>query len=161
MVEVDYVIPPEITLSYEGDLDLKELYSLVKTWLKDRGFFLIEKEHEGSHEKFKSKWDGEKKIDDYAKYVIKVTINATNLKNISAKNKNMYNGEFSVAFESYIQKDYEDRLEKKPLAKIFRGFYGKFIEKSREEHYEKELKELTTTFYNEIKAFFSLKRMEH
>jgi len=158
MVEVDYVIPPEITLSYEGDLDLKELYVLVKSWLKDRGFFLIEKEHEGTLEKFKSKWDAEKKVDDYAKYVIKVTIEANKLKQISIKNKNLYNGEFNVAFESFIQKDYEDRLEKKPLLKFFRGVYGKYVERSREENYERELKTLTTSFYNEIKAYFGLKR---
>ncbi len=157
MVEIDYVIPPEINISYEGDLDLRELYMLVKSWLRDKGFFLIEKEHEGTHEKFKSKWDAEKKVDDYTKYVIKVTINASKLKQISTTNKNMYNGEFSVAFESYIEKDYENRLEKKPLLKFFRGIYGKFVEKSREENHEQELKELTTSFYNEIKAYFGLK----
>ncbi len=103
MSEVDYVIPPEITLSYEGDLDLKELYNLVKSWLRDKGFFLMEKQHEGTPEKFKSKWDATKKIDDYAKYVIKVTLEASNLKPISIKNKNMYNGQFNVKFESYIE----------------------------------------------------------
>lgn len=158
MVEFDYVVPPEITLSYEGDLDLRELYRLVKSWLKDRGFFLIEKEHEGTLEKFKSKWDAERKVDDYARYVIKVTIEANKLKQISIQNKNLYNGEFSVAFESYIEKDYEDRLERKPLLKFFRGVYGKYVEKSREENYERELKALTTSFYNEIKAYFGLKR---
>jgi len=156
MVEVDYVVPPEISISYEGDLDLKELYMLIKSWLVDRGFFLIEKEHEGSNERFKSKWDAEKKVDDYTKYVIKVTLEATSLKQISIKDKNLYNGEFSVAFESYLAKDYENKMENKPLFKIFRGFYSKFVEKSREEHYENELKELTTAFYNEIKAYFGL-----
>jgi len=157
MAEVDYVIPPQITIGFEGDLDLKELYNLVKSWLRDKGFFLIEKEHEGRETNFKSKWDAERKVDDYTKYVIKVTLKATKLKRISTQNKNMYNGEFEVSFESYIEKDYENRLEKKPMMKFFRGIYGKFVEKSREENQEKELKELTTAFYNEIKAYFGLK----
>jgi len=45
----------------------------------------------------------------------------------------------------------------KPFLKIFRGLYNKIIEKSREEAYEKELKSITTTFYDEIKAYFDLK----
>ena len=155
MVEVDYAIPPEITISYEGDLDLKELYSLIKSWLEDRGFFIIEKEHEGTKENFKSKWDATKKVDDYTKYVIKVTLKANHLKEISSKH--IYNGEFRVAFESFMEKDYEERFEKKPLLKLFRSLYSKFVEKSREEHHERELKELTTSFYNEIKAYFGLK----
>ncbi len=157
MVEVDLVVPPEITISYEGDLDLKELYSLIKSWLRDRGFFIIEKEHSGSPENFKSKWEASKKVDDYTQYVIKVGLKASKLNQISIKNKNMYNGEFSVSFESFIESDYEDKWEKKPLLKIFRGLYGKYVEKSREENYQRELKELTTTFYNEIKAYFGLK----
>ena len=80
MVEVDYVIPPEITLTYEGDLDLKELYFLIKSWLRDKGFYLIEKFHEGSQEKFKAKWEATKKVDDYSKYVIVVTLEASKLK---------------------------------------------------------------------------------
>ena len=158
MVEVDYVIPPEITLTYEGDLDLKELYLLIKSWLRDKGFYLIEKFHEGSQEKFKAKWEATKKVDDYSKYVIVVTLEASKLKPISIKNKNLNNGEFNVAFESYIERDYEDRYEKKPLVKFFRGIYGKYVEKTREENDENELKELTKNFYNEIKAYFGLKR---
>ena len=157
MVEFDYVIPPEITISYEGDLDLRELYNLVKSWLNDRGFFIIEKGHEGSLENFKSKWDAEKKVDDYTKYVIKVTLKANKLKQISIKNKNLYSGEFSVAFESFLEKDYEEKWEKKPFLKLFRSLYNKFVEKSQEEHHEKELKELTKAFYNEVKAYFGLK----
>src|SRR3990167_7867641 len=128
MVEYDYAVPPEITIGYEGDLDLKEFYELLKSWLKNKGFFLLEKEHHGTEDKFKSK-----------------------------KDKNSYNGEFKVALESYLEKDYEERYEKKPLLKFFRSVYGKFIERSREEHNEKELKEITTSFYNEIKAYFGLK----
>lgn len=157
MVEYDYAIPPEITISYEGDLDLKEFYDLLKSWLKNKGFFLIEKEHSGTEDRFKSKIDAEKKVDDYTKYVIKVTITSSNLKQISKKDKNLRNGEFKVALESYLEKDYEERYEKKPFFKFFRSVYNKFIEKSREEHNEKELKELTTSLYNEIKAYFGLK----
>jgi|SRR3989344_1537009 len=157
MVEYDYAVPPEITIGYEGDLDLKEFYELLKSWLKNKGFFLLEKEHHGTEDKFKSKIDALRKIDEYTKYVIKVTITSSNLKQISKKDKNSYNGEFKVALESYLEKDYEERYEKKPLLKFFRSVYGKFIERSREEHNEKELKEITTSFYNEIKAYFGLK----
>ncbi len=156
MAEVDYVVPPEITISYEGDIDLNELYSFVKSWFKDKGFFLVEKEHEGSAEKFKSKWNAEKKVDDYTKYALTITLKGSKLKSISAKDKNLKNGEFSVAVESYLEKDYEDKWEGKPILKFFRTFYNKVIERSHEELNEKELKDLTLAFYNEVKAYFGL-----
>jgi len=122
MVEVDYVVPPEITITYEGDLDLKELYTLVKSWLSNNGFFLSEKEHSGTELSFKSKWEAFKKVDDYTKYMIKVGLSASNLKAISNKNKNLYNGEFSVTLESYLEKDYEDKWEINLFLKYFADF---------------------------------------
>ena len=156
MSEQDYVVQ-KTTLSYTGSLDVKELYSLIKNWLNDRGFYIIEKEHHGKAgetKSLKTKWQAEKKAEEYTKYVIKVKIKASDLKET---NKAKYHsGDYQVEVESYLEKDYEDKFENKPMLKFFRGFYEKFVEKSRFSKYEEDLRQLTTSLLNELKSFFNL-----
>ena len=37
MVEIDYVVYP-MSLTYSGTFNLKELYSLIRSWFNERGF---------------------------------------------------------------------------------------------------------------------------
>lgn len=156
MSEQDYVVQ-KTTLSYTGSLNVKELYFLIKNWLNDRGFYIIEKEHHGKAGEttsLKTKWQAEKKVEDYTKYVMKVKIKVSNLKET---NKAKYHsGDYQVEVESYLEKDYEDRFESKPMLKFFRALYDKFIEKSRFSKYEEDLRQLTTALLNELKSFFNL-----
>jgi spermidine synthase len=160
MVEVDYVVK-EIVLSYSGIVNLKELYNLVKSWLSERGFFVIERENEGSEDEsgssFYTKFDAFKKVEEYTKYMIEVRIKSNSLKETSEQYN--YQGEYVVSFESYLEKDYENKYENKPILKFFKGFYEKLIEKSRFNKYESELRDLTMSIYNEVKAFLNLSKV--
>jgi hypothetical protein len=160
MVEVDYVVK-EIVLSYSGIVNLKELYNLVKSWFSERGFFVIERENEGSEDEsgssFYTKFDAFKKVEEYTKYMIEVRIKSNSLKETSEQYN--YQGEYVVSFESYLEKDYENKYENKPILKFFKGFYEKLIEKSRFNKYESELRDLTMSIYNEVKAFLNLSKV--
>ncbi|MEK6836025.1 MAG: hypothetical protein AABX55_03325 [Nanoarchaeota archaeon] len=159
MAEIDYVVP-KTALSYTGILNVKELYSLIKSWLNEKGFYIIEKEHHGSlgeTRNLKTKWQAEMKMEEYTKYVIKLTIKASNLHETNKASK--FSGDFQVEVESYLEKDYEDRFESKPVLKFFRSVYDKFIDKSRFNKYEDELKDLTNMLRNELKAFFNLAKL--
>ena len=47
-------------------LTVKNRYSLIKDFLKGKGFFISPKEYSGKDKsKFKSKWAAQKKIDDF------------------------------------------------------------------------------------------------
>lgn len=160
MAEIDYVVHP-ITLNYSGIVDLKELYELIRTWFNDKGFFAMEKESEGSEEEsgenIYTKFEAFKKVEEYTKYMIQVKIKAKSLKETSEQYK--YQGDFIVSFESWLEKDYEDKYENKPIFKFFKGFWEKFAEKSRFNKYEQELRELTYSFYNEVKAFLNMTKL--
>src|SRR3989344_3442625 len=132
MVEIDYVVR-EIKLSYSGIVNLNEIYNLIRSWFNERGFFVMEKESEGAEEEsgnsFYTKFHTFRKVEESTKYVIEVKIRGKSLK---------------------------DRSENKPRIKFLRGLYEKFIEKSRFNRYESELRDLTHEFYNEVKAFLNL-----
>ena len=160
MVEIDYVVR-EIKLSYSGIVNLNEIYNLIRSWFNERGFFVIEKESEGAEEEsgnsFYTKFYTFKKVEENTKYVIEVKIRANSLKETS--DKDVYQGDYMITFESYLEKDYEDKYENKPKIKFLRGLYEKFIEKSRFNKYESELKDLTNEFYNEVKSFLNLAKI--
>lgn len=160
MAEIDYVVH-EINLSYSGVLNLKELYELIRSWLGDKGFFVMEKENEGSEgdegSNFSTKFEAFKKVEEYTKYFIEIKIKSKYLKETSEKYH--YQGNYEVSFESYLEKDYENRYENKPILKVFRGIYEKIFEKSRFNAYESELTDLTKSIYNEVKAFLNLSKI--
>ncbi|MEK6834837.1 MAG: hypothetical protein AABX61_01080 [Nanoarchaeota archaeon] len=160
MTEVDYVVYP-MSLNYSGVVNLQELYNLIRVWFSEKGFFAMEKESEGSEEEsgdnFSTKFQASKKVEEYTKYVIELSIKAKSLKETSEQYS--YRGEFEVSVESYLEKDYEDRYENRPLLKIFKGFFEKFVEKSRFNRYENELKDSTNALYNEVKAFFNISKL--
>ena len=157
MTEVDYIVKP-IEINYSGIVNIKELYELIRLWFNDKGFFTMEKESEGSEDEngsnFATKFEASKKVEEYTKYMIEIKIKAKSLKETSEQNA--YQGEYNVSFESYLEKDYEDRNENKPILKILKGLYEKLVERNRLSKYESELMELTNAVYNEVKAFLNL-----
>ncbi len=160
MAEIDYVVH-EINLTYSGVVKLKEIYELIRSWFSERGFFVIEKESEGSEDdagsNFYTKFEASKRIEEYTKYKIEIKIKAKFLKETSEQYE--YQGDYNISFESYLEKDYEDKYENKPILKIFKGFYEKLVEKSRFNKYENELRDDTNSIYNEVKAFLNLSKL--
>ena len=128
MAEIDYVVR-EIKLNYSGVLNLKELYGLIRAWLNEKGFFVMEKEHEGSEseegDSIRTKFESFRKVEEYTKYFIKITIKANFLKETTEQY--YYKGDFTVTFESWLEKDYENRWEENAFMKLMRGVYDKFI----------------------------------
>ncbi|AJF62326.1 MAG: hypothetical protein QT11_C0001G0172 [archaeon GW2011_AR20] len=160
MAEIDYVVR-EIKLNYSGVLNLKELYGLIRAWLNEKGFFVMEKEHEGSEseegDSIRTKFESFRKVEEYTKYFIKITIKANFLKETTEQY--YYKGDFTVTFESWLEKDYENRYENKPLMKFFKGINEKLFEKGRFSKYEDELRDLTNSVHNEVKAFLNLTKL--
>lgn len=163
MAERDYIIP-EILLKKEAIINIKDLYSLIKEWVVNRGYDLLEKEHHAkSKEESKDleiKLVAEKKVDDYTKFMIEVKIKGNNLREVILKKKKAIKGLISIKLESYLEKDYEDVWEVKPLPKFFRGLYDKFVLKNKFDKYSDELKKETYMLGDEIKAFLNLHKFE-
>ena len=56
----------------------------------------------------------------------------------------------------YLEKDYENRWERNPLAKFLRGAYDKYIIRSRIEQYEDKVAAEVDEAMAQIKAFLAL-----
>ena len=159
MAEIDYVLR-DIKVEYEGQFDLDEFYSLIKNWLENKGFFILPKEYSGKEKsKFKTKWTAVKTVDDFNQYVIESTIKGESIKHVTSKNKDLVEGIISISLDASMEHDYEGKTENKPFFKFFKEIYDKFIEKSRQSKYEKELKNYTLDLINEIKAYFNLNKV--
>ena len=160
MVASDSVVYP-MSLTYSGTFNLKELYSLIRSWFNERGFFTMEKESEASEEEagsnFYTNFVSFKKAEEYTKLTIEISIKSKSLKETSEQY--IYKGEINVSFKSYLERDYEDKYENKPIVKFFRGFYEKLVEKSRFNRYESDLRDYTNAVYNEVRAFLNLSKI--
>ena len=160
-MEQDYIVR-DLVIEQEAVINVNELYNRMKKWFLQRGYFYIEKEHHNKNidnkHQFKIKMESGLKVDDYNRFFIKVTISGKNLDKTKLKNKDAVKGKISVAFESWITRDYEERWENRPVAKFFRTIYDKFVLGDKSERYSKELKDQTYLLYDEVKTFLGLEK---
>lgn len=158
MVEKDYIVPG-IIIEQQAKFDLNELYKFLKDWFTSRNYDLFEKKYEelqGAN--INTKWDAEKKIDDYTKFIISVKIKCTNIHDVKTAKRALKEGNINIKFESVIERDYEDRWEVRPSHKLIRGIFDKYVKKGQAEEYEEKLKKETYHIYEDTKAFLNMPR---
>ncbi len=164
MSEIDYVIPVNqaLKITYNSVFDMHELYRHIRSWLDKNGYVTFEKEYrDWMKESGKSasiKLAPWKKIDDYTKFLIEISIKFKDLKEVETKNGIMNKGEVTIVIISYIQTDYEDRWETNFMRRFIRALNDHFFGGEKTEANKKELQDETFEFYNEIKAFLGLQR---
>ncbi len=166
MAEINYVVR-DLKLSHEGVFDLKELYKLMKGWFNLHKFDFYEKEYfdvlKTDAKDIKLKWEVERKIDDYTKFVIETDIKINDHRIVEVKKGDkkakLSSGGLIIKFTSYLRQDYQEKWEG-PVKKFVRGLYDKFIYKERYERYEEEIKEETYNIFNEVKAYLNLQKFE-
>jgi hypothetical protein len=160
MVEVDVVLKDVVILK-EGYLDIRDLYKLIQTSLKNMKYpLLVEKEHSVISNKVKIKLDAKKALNDYTRLVLKTTIEGSNIKKIKLKSKETYEGKFKVKLESEIEKDYEDEYEGKPIFKFFRELFDYIVKASDFSKFNKMSKNDLYILRDEIKAYFEIEKFE-
>lgn len=149
---------------HTGIFDFKELYKFLYEWLKDYQYLIIEKKYS---EKIKSdgkeieiEWMNLRKISDYFRFRIKMVTRVTKMVSVEVQEEGMKTtkdkGEIEIKFETWLEKDYENRWEENAIFKFLRGMYDKYIIKSRIEFYEDKLKDETDEYINQIKSFLVL-----
>ena len=157
MSEKDYVVPGIVT-EKKGVVEIREVYRVLKKWLEKRGYVIIEKKYSDEIREEKSisiGWEAEKEVDDYTRFVIKVSLKGKG-EEVKLKKKDAFKGVVSVKFESWLEQDYEERWEASPIFKFFRGMFDKYALSKRFNRYAEELKEDTYDIYQEIKSFLGL-----
>ena len=160
MVEVDLVLKG-IETSKEGYLDMRDLYGLIKNFLDNiRYSIILEKEHFVSENEIKIKIDAKKAINDYTKFVLKITITGSRLKKVKLKEKETYEGQFTVRLRAEIEKDYEDTYEEKPMLKFFRELFDYLVKVSDFNRFNKMIKTDLFSLRDEIKAYFEIEKLD-
>lgn len=165
MAEREVVID-KMRLSYEGIFKVTELYKLIDNWLREKGYDKREKRMAESvtpKGKF-IEWEIEpwKKITDYAKIVIKLRVIMTDIEEIDIDVDNikvkMNKGRSDFIFDGYIETDYENRWESKPVFFFLRTLFDKYIFKPYTSGFKNNAIDDVNDLHTRIKAFLNLYR---
>ena len=159
MTEVDRVLKP-IKVSFEGNVDLSELYHLIKSFMSDKKYDINEKEHNFSGNKAKIKWESTREITEYTQFQIEVTVSGSNLKKINLKKGEAFSGKFEVEIEAKINKDFNNYYEGKPIIKFFRELFDHIVGRDDFNRFNDQLKKESYSLFDEIKAYFGLQKLQ-
>ena len=165
MVEQRLIID-HLRLSYEGLFSVTELYQLIDTFFREKGF---DKKEMRNIEMVKP--DGKyievelqpwKKITDYARHIIRVEMKCFNIKEVEIEKDGrkikMNSGRVNFIFDGYLQTDWENKWEMKPMYFFIRTMFDKFLYKSYTNLYEGLLVENVNQLHQTIKGFLNLYR---
>lgn len=165
MAEREVVID-KLRLSYEGLFNVSELYKLVDGWLREKGYDKRERrmiENVTKDGKF-IEWELEpwKKITDYACNVIKLRIILTDIKEVDVEvdkvKVKMNQGKADFIFDAYVETDYENRWDTKPLFYFLRTLFNKYIFKPYTEGYASNVIGDVNDLHSRIRSFLNLYR---
>ena len=126
-------------IEQDGIFDFKKLYNFAYDFLKSKNYDVTEtsySEKVGAEGKeIEVKWDIEKKVTDYVKYIGKVKMTLKNLKSVEVqkdgKKENSNKGSIKVSVGGEVETDYSGKWDSTPTLQFMRGIYDKFVIKGR------------------------------
>lgn len=165
MVERRIVVEP-MTVEYSGLFNVSELYKMIANWITEKSYLKHDMRNfeqvleTGKHIEYVA--EPYKKITDYAKYVINITLTMENVKEVvvekSGSKVRLNQGDVKVELSGFLELDYEHRWEKKPLFYFLRAIFDQFIFKVNTEKFEQGLAEEVNHLHTTTKAFLNLYR---
>ena len=160
------IVVDDEKVSYEGIFDMKEVFNVMKQWMSDTGYWMVEKNHTES-----SKPDGKfisldliifKKFTDYAKSLFNVKVEFYNVKDTvierDGKKIKMQEGKVIVSFNGILETDYENRWENKPVYYFLRTVFEKYIYLPYMSGFESSVRNDLSSLKGVIKAFLNVAR---
>lgn len=165
MVERDFIISKQ-KITYEGLFDAQTLYKIIDEWFEERGYDKREALNTESVlpeskniELLLEPW---KKITDYAKIVIRLRIQMTNLKEVEIKKDGgkikLNQGKVHLVFDGILETDYENKWEGKPMFYVIKVMFDKFFYKPFSSGYASWVKDDVAHLSQRIKSFLNLYR---
>ncbi len=153
-------------VGYSGLFDVVELYKLIDYYFRERAYTKHElRNYEHVYptgKQIEVISEPYRKITDYAKYVIRVTLVIQNLKEVSiekdGKKVKVNQGDVEVQIDGFMELDYEHRWEKKPMFYFMRAIFDQYVYKVNNERYESGLANECSDLKNQIKSFLNLYR---
>ena len=160
------IVIDKLRLSYEGLFSVVELYKIIDTFLREKGYDKRERVHqervlpEGKYIELEIEpW---KKYTDYVKSEIRTRIIMKDVKEVEIERDKMKvrlnQGKVQFVFDGYLTTDYEGRWEQKPIFFFLRTIFDKYVYKIYTGKYEGQVIEDVNQLHARIKAFLNLYR---
>lgn len=167
MPEREQVIDKQ-KIIYEGLFNVHDLYKIIEVWFEERNYDKREIKNvemvkpEGKYVELEMEpW---KKITDYAKMVIKIRITMQNLKEVEVERNGskvkLNQGSLTLVFDSWVETDYEDRWETKPVFFFIRTIFDKYIYRPYTMGYRSTCASDASALIAHVKSFLNLYRHE-
>ena len=164
MPEQQTIVPKE-TISFEGVFSIKELRNVVVDWMFAKAYVPIEEKAQQVIKKdkkfFEFKFKPYKKLSDYAKCLIKMTISAYDCKDvmvtIHGKKKKMLDGKVIVKVEGILETDYESKWEH-PWLYAVRVIAEKYIIAPFVSHHASYVKSEAHQIISQIRGYLNLQK---
>ena len=147
-----------------GLFDFKDIYEFAYNWLTDQNYDMFERKYvekvKGESKDVEVKWEATKELSDYFRYVIEVQWVILGMKSVEVqqdgKKIKIDSGVIDLRFKASLVKDYESRWENHPFWKFLRGFYDRYIIRTRVEQYEERLLGEINEYIAEIKGLLAI-----
>lgn len=169
MAVKDYVVPVT-KIKQSLTFDIKDIYKSFKSFLKERGYGVEEKEYSESGneggEKIHFLWQCKKKMDSYTALVIEVRFSSDTVPVVMEDEENkkaLQEGNVSLAIGGFIAKDIEDDWAirvKTGFDRFLRELYDKFGKGQKFEEYEGKLKKDIEAVLYDMKTYLKMQRFD-
>mgnify|MGYP001609897008 CR=1 FL=1 len=158
-----HLIIDHLKLSYEGLLNVAELYALISSWFYEKGWDWYEKLNDEQvtpeGKQIHIVMEPYRNITDYYRLDIAITLNGANVQDVTVehagKKLQLQQGSLHMTFDGYVVSDRKGKWESKP----FLWFLGMVLEKYfYREHFakaEKWLKDDVEDLHARIKKFLN------
>jgi hypothetical protein len=165
MAETDWVIRGDkFVIQKKAQFSMIELYRTLKAWFDLHSYNFYEKEYEdtvrGDKKSVSIKWEGQKPVDNYTKFLINLSISLKNYQIVDTKKGKTVEGDLKIKYDAAIQSDYEERWENNAFFKFTRGIFDKFISTGKRERHEKEITEDLHDIFNRTKSYLNLQKFK-
>jgi hypothetical protein len=161
MGETDTIIK-DLSIVKKAQFNMIDLYKTLKAWFDLHEYDFYERQYDdmqkGDKKAVKIKWEGQKEVDDYHKFKVKLGISLGNYDIVETKKGKSVEGDLKIGFKAQIQSDYDSKWATNPFSRFFRGIFDKFIATSRREKYEKEITQDTHDIFNRTKTYLNLEK---
>lgn len=158
----------QMKLTYEGLFDMTGLFRMIDSWFYEKGYDRWElKNYEQVMPTGKDieiellPW---KKTTDYFKNTIRIRIRATNLKEVEIEKEGakikINQGKLMIIMDGYLETDYENKWEAKPILYFIRAIFDKYIFKSYFQKFEKWLVNDVYDIHSRIQKYLNIYRYE-
>lgn len=165
MAEREIVIDG-LTLTYEGLFSVKDIYSLIDTWLAEKGYDKREKKNyeivkpDGKYIEIELEpW---KKVTTYAKNLLNIKLYFMDVKTVEVEKDNikmkLNQGKVHIKFNAFLETDYENDWEEKAIFYFLRSVFEKYIFKPFMSGFENGIRQDVMHLHDRIKSFLNLYR---